>query len=163
MEGEEIPISNTGKDDPFIDEVDEDILEEVEISSELSEDIGGYNELPLNEEIIISSFDLGDTYILPDGTTTNTPGFYPFITNSNGNMVFGKHVGDDLYHFEGLMDDILNFVDYKPSDDFISDIKKTAEEQRSFKSGHKYDLEKFGLTEERIKKDCSTIYTTFLN
>ena len=65
--------------------------------------------------------------------------------------------------FEGLMDDILNFVDYKPSDDFISDIKKTAEEQKSFKSGHKYDLEKFGLTEERIKKDCSTIYTTFLN
>ena len=49
--------------------------------------------------------------------------------------------------FEGLMYDILDFIDYHPSDKFISNIKKTAEQQRSFKSGHKYDLEKFGLTE----------------
>ena len=69
MEGEEIPISNTGKDDPFIDEADEedileeDILEEVEISSEVSEDIGGYNELPIINEIDILSFELGDIYI----------------------------------------------------------------------------------------------------
>ncbi len=64
--------------------------------------------------------------------------------------------------FEGLMDEILNFIDYDSSDQFISNIKKTAEEQRSFKSGHQYDLEKFGLTAERIKQDCSAIYTTFL-
>ena len=72
---------------------------------------------------------------------------------------FDRMVSD----FEGLMDDIFNFIDYNPSDEFISNIKKTAEDQRSFKSGHKYDLEKFGLTEERIKSDCSVIYTTFLN
>jgi len=65
--------------------------------------------------------------------------------------------------FEGLMDEILDFIDYNPSDEFIVNIKNTAEEQRAFKSGHKYDLKKFGLTEERIKKDCSSIYTTFLN
>ena len=65
--------------------------------------------------------------------------------------------------FEGLMDEILNFIDYIPSDEFLANIKKTAEEQKSFKSGHKYDLEKFGLSKERIKKDCSVIYSTFLN
>ena len=46
MGDEEIPISNPEEDDPLVEEVaEEDILEEVEISSELSEDIGGYNEL----------------------------------------------------------------------------------------------------------------------
>ena len=65
--------------------------------------------------------------------------------------------------FDGLMNDILKFVDYKPSDTFLEDIKNTAIKQKNFKSGHKYDLEKFGLTEQRIKSDCAKIYTTFLN
>ena len=65
--------------------------------------------------------------------------------------------------FEGLMNDILEFIDYDPSEEFIFDIRKTAEEQKAFKSGHEYSLEKFGLTEDRIKNDCSVIYNTFLN
>ena len=65
--------------------------------------------------------------------------------------------------FDGLMNEILDFIDYEPSEDFLSNINKTAGEQKNFKSGHKYDLKKFGLTEERIKADCSVIYTTFLN
>ena len=36
------------------------------------------------------------------------------------------------------------------------------ENQRSYKSKHKYDLSKFGLSEEKIKKDCKSIYETFL-
>ncbi len=65
--------------------------------------------------------------------------------------------------FSGLMDDILEFVDFDPSDEFLEDIKITDEKQKKFKSGHKYDLERFGLTEERIKIDCAKIYGTFLN
>ena len=65
--------------------------------------------------------------------------------------------------FEGLMDEILDFVGHDASDELLAQIKKTAEEQRNYKSKHKYDLEKFGLTEEKIKKDCKPIYETFLN
>ena len=71
---------------------------------------------------------------------------------------FDEMMGD----FDGLMDKILKFVDYKPSDDFVNDIKETSKKQKEFKSNHKYDLEKFGLTEEQIKKDCEKIYKTFL-
>ena len=61
------------------------------------------------------------------------------------------------------MNDVLEFVEYKPSEEFLNDIRITAEKQKNFKSGHKYNLEKFGLTEDRIKSDCSKIYNTFLN
>ena len=44
----------------------------------------------------------------------------------------------------------------------INEIKSTAENQRSYKSNHKYDLDRFGLSEGKIKKDCKLIYETFL-
>jgi len=65
---DEIPIqSNT--DDPFVDEVSEEKileedLQEVEVSSELSEDIGSYNEVSDMNEPDTSSFDIGDTFII---------------------------------------------------------------------------------------------------
>jgi len=65
--------------------------------------------------------------------------------------------------FEGLMNDITNFINITPSQDLIDDIKKTAEQQRAFKSKHKYNLDKFNLTESQIKSDCEVIYKTFLN
>ena len=65
--------------------------------------------------------------------------------------------------FEGLMDNIIKFTEHTPSYDLIEDIKVVAEKQRNYKSKHKYDLERFGLTEERIKADCKDIYNTFLN
>ena len=64
--------------------------------------------------------------------------------------------------FENLMDEILEFLEHNPSDKLLEDIKNTALRQKEFKSKHKYDLEKFGLTEEKIKKDCEKIYKTFL-
>ena len=64
--------------------------------------------------------------------------------------------------FESLMDNIINFTNIKNSKDLRAEIKKTAKNQRNFKSEHNYDLEKFGLTEEQIKKDCKNIYLTFL-
>ena len=64
--------------------------------------------------------------------------------------------------FETLMDDIFLFTNHEPSAALIDEIKNTAENQRSYKSKHKYDLSKFGLSEEIIKKDCKSIYETFL-
>ena len=64
--------------------------------------------------------------------------------------------------FDGLMKEVFVFIEHKPTEKLLKDIKKTAVEQQNFKSKHKYNLEKFGLTEEKIKKDCEKIYKTFL-
>ena len=68
-----------------------------------------------------------------------------------------------MTNFEKLMNDIFIFTNHEPSQELRNEIKNTAEEQKNYKSKHKYDLKKFGLSEERIKKDCSSIYKTFLN
>ena len=67
-----------------------------------------------------------------------------------------------MSNFEVIMNDIFSFLDHNPSKKLINDIQKTAEKQRNYKSKHKYDLKKFGLTEKKIKKDCLPIYETFL-
>ena len=64
--------------------------------------------------------------------------------------------------FDNLMEEVLLFLEHNPNKEFLENIKQTSIEQKAFKSKHKYDLEKFGLTEEKIKKDCEKIYKTFL-
>lgn len=71
---------------------------------------------------------------------------------------------DRLMHdFDNLMNEIMAFVGEVPSAELMQKIKNTAEKQRNFKSGHKYDLEKFGLDADKIRKDYESIYQTFLN
>jgi hypothetical protein len=65
--------------------------------------------------------------------------------------------------FENLMNEILEFTNHDPSDELRKDILDTGDNQRKFKSEHKYDLEKFGLTALQIQKDCAPIYKTFIN
>ena len=72
---------------------------------------------------------------------------------------FDRMMGD----FDNLMEEILEFTDHSPSEELKKDILATADKQRQFKSEHKYDLEKFGLTEQQIKEDCAVIYETFIN
>ena len=52
--------------------------------------------------------------------------------------------------------------DVEKNDELIQKIKQTSEDQKQYKSEHKYDLKKFDLTEEIIKNDCKKIYDTFL-
>ena len=65
--------------------------------------------------------------------------------------------------FEGLMKEIVIFTNHESSDELEQDVLKVAEKQRNYKSKHKYNLEKFGLTENRVRQDCKDIYETFLN
>jgi hypothetical protein len=65
--------------------------------------------------------------------------------------------------FRNLMDEILEFVGDSPPEDLIKIINETADKQRAYKSGHKYDLAKFGLSEDKIRKDYAQIYDTFLS
>ena len=68
-----------------------------------------------------------------------------------------------MNNFEDVMSGIFKFTGFEPSDNLIDDVKKTAINQRQYKSMHAYDLKKFGLDEEQIKVDCSFVYKTFLN
>ena len=72
---------------------------------------------------------------------------------------FDRMMGD----FDHLLIEIMEFIDHPISEDLKKDILETAEKQRKFKSEHKYDLEKFGLSEQQIIEDCKPIYNTFLN
>ena len=65
--------------------------------------------------------------------------------------------------FEGLMDEIIDFTGHSSSEELKKDIINVAEKQRNYISNHKYDLAKFGLSEDRIKEDCKDIYKTFLS
>ena len=65
--------------------------------------------------------------------------------------------------FERLMGEILDFVGVEPDERLTAAIRERAARQRDFKSEHKYSLEKFGLDEDRIRRDCAFVYETFLN
>ena len=63
--------------------------------------------------------------------------------------------------FENLMNDIIKFLNIEKTSQLDKKIKIINETQREFKSTHSYDLSDFGLTKNKIKKDCSLFYKTF--
>ena len=68
-----------------------------------------------------------------------------------------------MQDFDTLMLEIVDFVGEPLTPELEKTIGEAAEKQRSYSSGHKYDLQKFGLTEEQIRKDFAPIYETFFN
>ncbi len=64
--------------------------------------------------------------------------------------------------FEGLMEEMCTFLGHEMTPELRSTVKKRGEKQRKYQSEHRYDLEKFGLTEEQIRRDCAFYYETFL-
>ncbi len=64
--------------------------------------------------------------------------------------------------FEGLMDQMLDFVGIEPDAALQSEIRKRGEKQRAYVSKHTYDLAQFGLSEDRIRTDWAFFYETFL-
>ena len=80
----------------------------------------------------------------------------------NKEKVFIVRFDSMMSEFDILMDSVLDFLDVDKDDELIQEIKITSEKQKQYKSGHKYDLEKFGLTENEIRTDCKKIYDTFL-
>ena len=54
-----------------------------------------------------------------------------------------------MMDFEGLMDDMCTFLGHEMTPPLRATIAKKGETQRKYESEHKYDLAKYGLTEER--------------
>lgn len=64
--------------------------------------------------------------------------------------------------FDGMMSELLPFIGHDASPELMAEIAEKAEKQRAYVSKHKYDLEKFNLDADRIRKDCAFFYETFL-
>ncbi len=64
--------------------------------------------------------------------------------------------------FEGLMDEMCKFLGHEMTPELRETIHQRGEKQRKYESEHKYDLEKYGLTEEQVRRDCKFFYDTFL-
>ena len=71
------------------------------------------------------------------------------------------HFKDIMQNFDSLMIKILKFLNHDISKHLEKEIIQTAKSQKQFKSKHKYDLEKFGLSSKEIKEDSKLIYETF--
>jgi len=67
-----------------------------------------------------------------------------------------------MKEFEVVMGEMLPFLGHEPSEELVQTIQDRAEKQRAYKSKHKYNLEKFNLSEEKIREDCAFFYETFL-
>jgi hypothetical protein len=64
--------------------------------------------------------------------------------------------------FEGLMDDMCKFLGHEMSPKLRETVHERGEKQRKYESEHKYDLAKYGLTEEQVRRDYAFFYDTFL-
>ncbi len=64
--------------------------------------------------------------------------------------------------FENVMEELCAFLGHEMTPKLRATVHKRAEKQRKYESEHKYNLEKFGLTEEAIRRDCAFYYDTFL-
>ncbi len=64
--------------------------------------------------------------------------------------------------FETVMEEMCNFLEHPMTPELRQKVAALGEKQRKYQSGHEYDLAKFGLSEEKIRKDCAFYYEAFL-
>ena len=90
--------------------------------------------------------------------------FHDDWTNGNINHddVFIVRYDRMMADFDGMMEEMCEFLGHEMTPELRAIIKEKADKQRAYKSKHKYDLAKFGLSEEKIRTDCAFVYETFL-
>lgn len=67
-----------------------------------------------------------------------------------------------MLDLENVMAEICTFLGHELTPALQATVKEQADKQRAYESEHKYNLAKYGLTEEQIRKDCAFFYDTFL-
>ncbi|HWA75883.1 MAG TPA: sulfotransferase [Polyangiaceae bacterium] len=67
-----------------------------------------------------------------------------------------------MMDFEGVMDEMCAFLEHEMTPELRARVHELGEKQRKYESEHRYNLAKFGLTEEQIRTDCAFFYETFL-
>jgi hypothetical protein len=67
-----------------------------------------------------------------------------------------------MMQFEDVIDEMCTFLGHEITPELRAKVQSEGEKQRKYESEHKYDLKKYGLTEEQILRDCAFYYDTFL-
>jgi hypothetical protein len=62
---------------------------------------------------------------------------------------------------EPTMERILDFIEIKPTEAFVEEVREQAERQRSYTSPHGHSPSQFGLTPDRIRADLGFVYEAF--
>ncbi|MCZ7585899.1 MAG: sulfotransferase [Deltaproteobacteria bacterium] len=62
---------------------------------------------------------------------------------------------------ENLMRELVEFLEISPPPAFWEKVGEQSDVQRTRQSANQYSLEKFGLTEERIRRDLAFVYDTY--
>lgn len=78
------------------------------------------------------------------------------------NRVYFVRYDRMMAEFENVVAEMCAFLEHDLSPAMLAEVQKIGAQQRSYKSEHKYDLTKYGLTEEQIRTDCKFLYDTFL-
>jgi hypothetical protein len=63
--------------------------------------------------------------------------------------------------FEETMNEMVEFLEITPDPSFYGSVEEQARKQRDYKSSHVYSLEKWGLTEDRIRDDLDYVYREY--
>ncbi len=66
-----------------------------------------------------------------------------------------------LKNLESTITELLDFLEIEPVPSFFDTLKVEDEKQRNYQSKHKYSLDKYGLTEEQIRRDLSFVYDKY--
>ena len=56
---------------------------------------------------------------------------------------------------KNVMAQICSFVAIEPTEELLEGVKGYAQSQPSYRSGHRYTLEEFGLDKNEIQKRCA--------
>lgn len=68
---------------------------------------------------------------------------------------------DLINDLEPTMQRILDFIEIKPSQEFVDEVREQAERQRNYTSKHGHSPAQFGLNPERIRADLAFVYEAF--
>jgi hypothetical protein len=60
-----------------------------------------------------------------------------------------------------VMTELIEFLEIEPVPAFFEKLRQQTEKQRTYKSSHKYSLEKFGLDADRIRQDLDFMYRDY--
>jgi len=62
---------------------------------------------------------------------------------------------------ENTIRELVEFLEITPDPSFFEKVEEQAEKQRQYRSPHAYSLQKWGLDEDRIRKDLAFVYQEY--
>ena len=68
---------------------------------------------------------------------------------------------DLINDLEPTMERILDFIEIKPTEAFVEEVREQSARQRSYTSRHEHSPQQFGIAPERIRQDLGFVYDAF--